>query len=95
MVSRHQIKKAIKVLELACAEDFADVKNELSTALLSVKQQIEELEHAINRLKSNDLDFECQIEIYQDTLKKVSELNNIMKKLTQKIKHAEIPTNES
>ena len=29
-----EIKKAIKVLELACAEDFADVKNELSTALL-------------------------------------------------------------
>ena len=62
---------------------------------MSVKQQIEELEHAINSLKSNDLDFECQIEIYQDTLKKVTELNTIMKELTQKIKHAKKSTNES
>ena len=56
---------------------------------------LEELEHAINSLKSNDLDFEYQIEIYQDTLKKVTELNTIMKELTQKVKHAEISTNES
>jgi len=46
MVSRHQIKKAIKVLELACAEDFADVKNELTTALASAKQQIENSDKA-------------------------------------------------
>ena len=62
---------------------------------MSVKQQIEDLEHAISSLKSNDLDFECQIEIYQDTLKKVTKLNTIMKELTQKINHAEISTNES
>jgi exonuclease VII small subunit len=62
---------------------------------MSVKQQIEDLEHAVNSLKSNDLDFEHQIDIYQDTLKKVTELNNVVKELTQKVNHAEISTNES
>lgn len=62
---------------------------------MSVKQQIDELEHAITKLKSNDLDFEHQIEIYQDTLKKVTKLNHTMKELSLKINHAELPTNES
>ena len=40
MVSRHQIKKAVKVLELACAENFKDVKNELQFALTATKKYL-------------------------------------------------------
>lgn len=40
MVSRHQIKKAVKVLELACSENFKDVKNELQFALTATKNYL-------------------------------------------------------
>ncbi len=46
---------------------------------MSIKKKINELEIAIEHLKSNDLDFEKQVDLYQDTLKK---LNKLTKNIT-------------
>ena len=62
---------------------------------MSVKQRIHEIEHAVNRLKSNDLDFEDQVDVYQQTLKKVADLHQSITELRQKVTHAELFSNDT
>ena len=50
MVSRRQIKHAIKVLEQACDEDFAEVKQELVQSLQMAQQLITESEKKTHAL---------------------------------------------
>ena len=61
---------------------------------MSIKKQINELESTIEDLKSNDLDFEKQIEIYQRTIKKISNLNTKIDELSDTLKKTEITKNE-
>ena len=67
------------------------LKQELT---MSIKKQINELESTIENLKSNDLDFEKQIEVYQKTIKKVSNLNTKIDELSDILKKTEITKNE-
>jgi len=50
MVSRRQIKHAIKILEEACDEDFAEVKQELGQSLKIAQELITESDKKINAL---------------------------------------------
>jgi len=50
MVSRRQIKHAIKVLEQACDEDFAELKQEIKTSLELARSYITETDKKINAL---------------------------------------------
>ena len=50
MVSRRQIKHAIKVLEQACDEDFAGVKDELEKSLNIAKEVLSGTDKKINAL---------------------------------------------
>ena len=50
MVSRRQIKHAIKVLEQACDEDFAELKQEIKTSLALARSYISETDKKINAL---------------------------------------------
>ncbi|RAP24925.1 hypothetical protein DID73_00025 [Candidatus Marinamargulisbacteria bacterium SCGC AG-343-K17] len=67
------------------------LKQELT---MSIKKQINELESTIENLKSNDLDFEKQIEVYQKTIKKISNLNTKIDELSDILKKTEITKNE-
>ena len=62
---------------------------------MSVKKQINDIETAISKLKSNELDFESQIKIYEQTLKKAGKLNKTINELSQRVKDAELSKNES
>lgn len=53
MVSRHQIKQAIEILELAFAEDFHEYKQEIETTLKKVKKEINATNHAMSLLSED------------------------------------------
>ena len=48
---------------------------------MSLKTEITEIELMVEKLKSNDLEFENQVDIYSETLKKLSQLEQKMKAL--------------
>ena len=48
---------------------------------MSLKTEITEIELMVEKLKSNDLEFENQVDIYSETLKKLSKLEQKMKAL--------------
>ena len=41
---------------------------------MSIKKQITTIESLLNKLETNDIDFEKQIDIYNDALKKMTQL---------------------
>ena len=56
---------------------------------MSIKKKINELETAIEHLKNNDLDFEAQVDLYQDTMKKLNELTKKITELNHSIEKTE------
>lgn len=52
---------------------------------MSIKKQIHQLEHSIESLKSNELDFEEQITIYQKSLDQISALHQTIDNLKASI----------
>ena len=52
---------------------------------MSIKKKINELEIALEHLKSNDLDFEKQVDLYQDSMKKLNKLTKNITELNRSI----------
>ena len=52
---------------------------------MSIRNEISKIESDITILKSNDLDFENQVELYSKTLKKITKLNAKIEKISHSI----------
>ena len=56
---------------------------------MSIKKELLNLESTIEKLKSNELNFEEQVNIYLKTIKKVQELNDSLTNLNASIKETQ------